>query len=204
MNRVVTDLIVQRIQMAHRWLLESTVGLSEENLCRRPSLTAPPIGWHLWHISRWADRLQATLPRKDPPPDFRPDPNHGIWEREQLAQQWDLDPRTLGTLEDGSGMEHDAAAALPRRIGRDALIDYARRAFAATDMALGDLEPEQLLEARSSIQEYLIANGGITRAPGRDTTLAADLAYHFSHANRHLGMIEALCGLRGTSGSVTV
>jgi hypothetical protein len=119
---VLLPVMVQRITRIHGWILQAVEPLSEDELCHRPARTAPPIGWHLWHIARWTDRVQASLPRRDDPPGYAPNPNQGIWEREQLAARWDLDPSTLGTLEEGSAMDFELAAQLPRRIGREALL----------------------------------------------------------------------------------
>jgi hypothetical protein len=204
MSDPTANAIVQRIHMAHAWILQATKKLTEEEVCRQLGATAPPIGWHLWHIARWADRVQASLPRQDI--HHPPDPNRGFWERERLAEQWDLDPATLGTLQEGSGMSFVDAAVLPRRVGKDVLLAYARQVFAATDEAVTTLRPEQFLEPRQSVMEYRydVTDGRIWRAPGAETTVAADLAFHVSHANRHLGMIEALSGLLGGKGTVSV
>jgi hypothetical protein len=51
---------------------------------------------------------------------------------------------------------------------------------------------------------YTVEDGRIWRAQGKETTLVADLAFHLSHTNRHLGMMEALGGLLERKGTVTV
>ena len=203
MQDSIAQALVDRIQCAHRWLLAATTPLSGETLCRHFGPTAPPIGWHLWHISRWADRVQASLPRRSDAEGYRPNPNAGIWERESMAAEWDLDPRTLGTLEEGSGMMHEDAAALPRKIGKPALVDYATRVFAAFDAGLDELTADAMRATRTSVMEYEIRDGKVYKAPGKETTLAADLGFHLSHANRHLGMIEALRGLADQEGTIT-
>ncbi len=83
---------------------------------------------------------------------------------------------------------------------------YARQTFAATDEAFSRLRPEQFLQARPSVMEYTYdrSTGNIWRTTGAETTVAADVAFHMSHANRHLGMIEALSGLLARKGTVTV
>jgi hypothetical protein len=206
MSEVESTAIVSRIKMAHSWILQATERLTEDELCHRFGPTAPPIGWHLWHIARWADRVQASLPRPDVEPNTPADPNWGIWEQEKIANLWDLDPATLGTLQEGSGMDFDVASELPRHIGRDALLGYARRVFAVTDEALDKLLPAQLQATRESVMQYsyTVEDGKIERAPGKETTLAADLLFHVSHTNRHLGMMEALGGLLERKGTVTV
>ena len=55
-------MILERQQKTHQRLLEIVDDLSEPQLIWRPGPHAPSIGFHLWHMARWADRLQATLP----------------------------------------------------------------------------------------------------------------------------------------------
>ena len=120
-----------------------------------------------------------------------------------MTAEWDLDPSTLGTLEEGIGMDHEDAAALPMKVGKANVVDYARRAFAQLDDALQALEADQFGDVRTSVIEFEICNGEVRKAPGKQTTLAADLTFHLSHVNRHLGMIEALRGLLDEEGSIT-
>ncbi len=53
--------------------------------------------------------------------------------------------------------------------------------------------------------EYVIDTRSkeVSDAPGVETTVAGDLGFHLSHANRHLGMIEALRGVLGIKGTAT-
>ncbi len=203
MQDAADNAIITRIIMAHALLLKATEPLDETDFSRRFGATAPPIGWHLWHVARWADRVQASLPRASDAEDHQPNPNNGLWEQEGLAAEWDLDPGTLGTLEEGSGMDHEDAAALPVKVGKANVVDYAKRAFAQLDDALQTLDAEQFGDARTSVMEYEIRNGQINKARGKETTLAADLAFPLSHINRHLGMIEALPGLLDEDGTIT-
>ncbi len=76
--------------------------------------------------------------------------------------------------------------------------------FAQLDDALQTLEADQFGDVRTSVIEFEIYNGELRKAPGKQTTLAADLTFHLSHINRHLGMIEALRGLLDEDGSITV
>jgi hypothetical protein len=101
--------------------------------------TATPAGWHLWHIARWADVLQASHPNRRFSPDVPWDRSRQIWAIDKLASHWGLQAERLGILEVAAG----------------------------------------------------------ARVP-----VGADLMFHVTHANRHLGMIEALRGvldLRGTA-----
>ena len=69
--------------------------------------------------------------------------------------------------------------------------DYARQAFVAADHAFAALD-DQLLQERG-VDIY-----------GRENSVAYVLLVHLSHAGRHLGMIEALRGVRGLRGTATV
>ncbi len=187
--------LVQRVHMTHGWILKITEELTDEQLSWRLIQTGPPaIGWHLWHISRWADRLQAS---------FHSKPDQGIWETEDLAVKWGLDPSVLGLLETGVLMDRPAASLLPQ-VGKGALLDYARRTFGAADQALADLEVEQFHRRRESILAIKISGDSAIEAPGADTTVAGDLGFHMSHASRHLGMIEVIRGMQGLRGTATI
>jgi uncharacterized damage-inducible protein DinB len=204
MDSVVFQSLVQRLHMVNSNLLKVTQDLADEQLCKRPGLTAPPIGWHLWHISRWADRFQASFPKRGDNYSGEPsNPNRDLWHIENLAAQWDLSPTTLGVLETGAGMEHDVAASIPKIIGKENLLNYGRRVFSASEQALGGLNLAELDDPRTSIMEYEIIGSSIREAPGKETTHMADIMFHITHANRHLGMIEALRGLLDMNGTAT-
>lgn len=202
MSNVSTDPIVQRIQRTHRQILRVTSTLTGEQLARRLAPTATPPGWHLWHIARWADRLQASYPDRPVTNGRRWDLHGQLWIREKLARAWGLASDRLGVLETGAGMADDDAAAVAR-VGREALLDYAERAFGAADEAVVKLATSAGVE-RTSIQEYRVdvERQTIVETDGARVPVAADLAFHVAHANRHLGCIEALRGvldMRGTA-----
>jgi hypothetical protein len=203
MRDTASDEIISRIQWTHQILLDATTSLTEEQFYWRPSPTAPPIGWHLWHIGRWADRVQASLPRSDGSDSVR-DPNNGIWEQEHFAADWDLEPANLGLLETGAMMDAETAARLPRQVGKERLLDYVMRAFAAANEVLDQLTSEQIVSEMESILQFKLVDGNAVRAVGKPTTVAGTLSFHVSHASRHLGMIEALRGLLDQKGTATI
>jgi len=205
MDNIVFDTLVQRLGMVNAHLLKVTQELTEEQFLRRPSPTAPPIGWHLWHIARWADRFQASFPKRGDGNTTEPsDPNRDIWHIENLAARWDLDPGTLGALETGPGMEHDVAASVSKIIGKQNLLHYARRVFAASEQAIKNFPPTDLSNPRKTIMEFEITGATVREVRGKDTTHIADIMFHITHSNRHLGMIEALRGLLDMNGTATV
>jgi hypothetical protein len=95
MQDAADNAIITRIVMAHALLLKATAPLDKRDFSRRFGATAPPIGWHLWHVARWADRVQASLPRASDADDHQPNPNDGLWEQEGLAAEWDLDINSI-------------------------------------------------------------------------------------------------------------
>ena len=87
MDEVLAHLLRQHESLA-RMLRRTVENLTDDQFTRAPGDTAPPIGWHLWHIARWGDRFQATLVDRDAPPE--------IWTTERLAEVCGLDPEELG------------------------------------------------------------------------------------------------------------
>lgn len=205
MSDALLPVVAQRIKQTHRLLLAVTEDLAADAFCRRPATTAPPIGWHLWHISRWADRVQASFPNRPFEPGWRADRAQQIWCREGLALRWGLVPKALGILETGSGMDDDTAATIPL-VGQDRLLDYARRSFSALEEALLAVQAPELAASRNSVMEFRIdpQSKELSDAPGAETTVAGDFGFHLSHGGRHLGMIEALRGVVAIKGTATV
>jgi hypothetical protein len=181
-------MILERQQKTHQRLLEIVDDLSEPQLIWRPGPHALSIGFHLWHMARWADRLQATLPTMALAQS--PDAALELWETERLAERWSWQADTLGYGQSGMEMGDEMAADL-KLPEKQALVGYARLAFAAADRVVGLLEDAQL-EARGA-DIY-----------GHESSVGYVLLVHLSHASRHLGMIECLRGVQGLRGTATV
>jgi hypothetical protein len=167
--------------------------LSESQLSWRPGPAAHSIGWNLWHLARWTDHLQASIPAMTPALAERLGPGRQLWEADELAARWGLEPGQLGQHETGMLMADDAAArlALP---ARNALFDYVRRAFAAAERAVGAIDDVEL--TRPNALER--AGEAASQATVGDAVTA-----HLEHNNRHLGEIECLRGLLGLRGTAT-
>jgi hypothetical protein len=190
MSGPITLMILERQHKTHRRLLEIVEDLSESQLDWRPDAHAPSIGFHLWHMARWADRLQSTLPAMLLAPAQAIDIAQEIWETDALAQQWELQVATLGYGQTGMEMSDEMAVDLklpPKHV----LVEYARAAFAAADRAVGALEDQQLEQRGVDIY-------------GQENSVGYVLLVHLSHASRHLGMIECLRGVQGLRGTATV
>ena len=190
MSGPITDMLFERQQKTHQRLLEIVGDLSETQFAWRQGAHAPSIGFHLWHMARWADRLQATLPAMLIAPTQRPDLAYEIWETDRLAQRWGLQAIALGYGETGMELSDEMAAdlVLPQK---PIVEEYARAAFAAADRAVDLLEDHQLEQRGVDIY-------------GQKNSIGYVLLVHLSHASRHLGMIECVRGMLGLRGTATV
>jgi DinB superfamily len=173
-----TAILAGRMAITHRHLLEAAEKCTDEDLAWHPGPTSPPIAFHLWHAGRWADRWAEAVSGK---------PQR--WHREGLPTKWDF-PADAGTGGTGMELPDDEAAALPFP-GRDQLTTYLRGAFSDLEQAVGALDDETI---RRDADDLI----------GAQAPLDDSLIRHLSHVSRHLGMIEALRGLRGVHGSATV
>jgi DinB superfamily len=172
----------------HRRVLALVDDLSDDQLAARPTGAAHSIAWNLFHLARWADHVQVRLAGQTSDLSRRLGQRRQIWQVEELAAGWGLDPAELGESETGMLMDQAVAArlALPPR---DRLVDYARRAFAASQEAVDAIDDEQLVAVREDDE------------PGR--VVGETVVTHLGHNNRHLGEIECLRGLLGLRGTAT-
>jgi hypothetical protein len=183
----VLALLLDRHESLARMVRRAIEQLSVEQFGYAPGPDAPPIGWHLWHIARWADRFQASIAAPDAPAE--------IWTTESLAEAYGLDAAALGILQLGMGMGVEDAQAVPSTIGRERFAVYQERVLAALGAAIASCDPARLLSPRPSIREYAEVNGVLQYAAPQESTLLADILFYLTHSSRHLGNVEALRGL---------
>jgi hypothetical protein len=167
-----------RFAATHALLLKVAAACSDEDLFWRPGLTAPPIAFHLWHCGRWADRWAEALGSESQ-----------VWIQRGLISEWGF-PSTLGSGDTGMELADEETAVLPFP-GGDVLTAYLRDASARLDGALQQVDDERL----QAVADDLL---------GEQMPLGEALLRQLAHANRHLGMIEALRGLRGAHGTATI
>ncbi len=183
-----SDPIVKSLSGGISWiqnrLIRETNSLTETQFCQQPSPSAPPIGWHVWHVARWADILQASMTDQK---------QH--WELAGLVVKFGLDPMKLGLLQMGSIQSPQEAADIISTMGKEQLLEYARSAFDMTDDALKELALADLYTPRESILRIDWSARPITEGRGANVLLFDDLKFHMNHSQRHLGMIEALIGV---------
>ena len=186
MNNMLTATLVQRTAAVNGWLLGATRDLSDEQLTRWLAPDVPSAGWHLWHIARWADRVHALLPVMIVGSHQLPEVRGELWELESLASQWGFDTTILGYGQTGMEMADKAAASLVFP-SKDVLLDYARRAFAATEAVFGAIEDHHCAVRGPD----LLYAGRLDR----QRSVCEAVVAHVSHASRHLGTIEGIRAL---------
>jgi hypothetical protein len=161
-------------------LLKRVATLTEEQIRWSPNDTTPSIGFHLWHLARWADYLQEEINGA----------GSQVWEQEGLAAQWGLASASLGYAETGYEMDDQAARALALP-NKDELLNYARQAFAKAQQAVRTIGDDQFYQL-SKVQHTKVWN---------DNQIGPQITGWKSHDSRHLGMIEAMVGFLGLPGS---
>jgi hypothetical protein len=172
--------ISRRYRVTHENLLELVEGLTDEQISWTPNQTTPSVGFHVWHLARWADYLQEILNGR----------GSQLWEKEGLAARWNMETASLGYAQTGMSMDEETAITL-RLPGKDLLLDYARRAFAAAYQAVTRIEDREFYKVYETLHGENWHDGQI----------GPILMTWMTHDNRHLGMIECLVGVQGGSGS---
>jgi len=161
-------------------LIELVEGLTDEQIAWSPNETSPSIGFHVWHLARWADYLQEIINGR----------GSQLWEVEGLAAQWNLETNGLGYAQTGMEMDEKTATSL-RLPEKRVLLNYASRSFAAAHEAAANIRDDEFFRV------YECFHG----ENWHDGQIGPIVVTWMTHDNRHLGMIECLVGLQGQSGS---
>jgi hypothetical protein len=135
------EAIKNRFRAAHQRFFKMLEGVTDDQFRWRPTPVAHSIAFQVWHGGRVNDYFQSKIPGLSAGLTQRLGPGRQIWEVEDLAKRWGLDPAALGWNEIGFGMDDTVAAnlALP---SRDVVVDYARRALATADRSVEALTDE--------------------------------------------------------------
>lgn len=187
--------------MVHEWLIRAGEVVSADQFVHTFSTEAPPIGWHLWHMARFADRLHYKLA------DMLDDPSDSeIWHRDNISKSWGISPDKLGVFESGMGQAHEHAQAVIIQVGQTAVVDYAKTVFEKCNTVIDKLADKDFEKTYYGILDYGYdaATGKVWATEPKESVVAQDLIFHASHGSRHLGMMEALRGLLGTAGTLSV
>ncbi|TAK01320.1 MAG: DinB family protein [Chloroflexota bacterium] len=172
-------------------LLAAVRSTTPEHAHQRVGPHAPSIAFHAWHMARWADKHQAALPAWLAGRAI-PGPAAEIWVRDGFAVRWgmaDLDTGDHGGT--GVGLDDDVSAALPLPDVPE-LLAYLEAAFGAFLEGIRAIDDDEALDLE--IVDHF----------DEASTIGDAIADATSHTDRHLGMIEALRGVLGERGTVTV
>ncbi len=180
MSQSILAEIANRYRQNQDNLLELVGGLTDEQIAWTPNGTTPSVGFHIWHMARWADYLQEMINGR----------GTQIWETEDLAAPWNLATQSLGFAATGMGMD-DSVTAVLRLPEKAQLLDYVRKTFAAAQRAIAQIDDAAFRAVYPDLHGEGWHNGQI--GPIIMTWL--------THDNRHTGMIECLIGLQGMSGT---
>lgn len=182
----------------HQRVLHVVEDLDEAQLAARVG-RATSIGFNLWHIARWDDWLQATIPEMTTALHERFGARREIWVADGLAGRWGFDAEALGFSQTGMGMDEGRSALLPMP-SKAELSGYVGRVFAALDEMLGVLDDAALAEDTHLPLERITWSGG-SWPRGK---VGSWVLGFLDHGDRHLGMIEGLKGALGLRGTASV
>lgn len=174
------DAVLARIEMTHNQLLGKLDELDAATITHQGSLSAPPIAFHAWHIARFADRITSVLTGTEE-----------RWTRDAVAASWGMPAIDLGLMDTGIGVPDASALQLPG--------DASLRAYVAA--CFEDVHRAASAHAGNLEQQFDIYGGAL-----EPTVLSVGqvMVAHTAHVNRHLGMIEALVGVAGLRGTVSL
>jgi hypothetical protein len=181
--RTLGETLLRFYRLTHERLLKAAEELSPDQFAWSAGPSLHSVAWQLWHAARWDDVLASYFHRA-----LAHDPRAQVWERESLADRWSLAPGLMGRRDTGTEMSDEAAEEI-RFPDQKEVVGYARLAFAYAEEGI-ELMPDDLLLAVAKDD------------PDGDTQLDNVLIY-LEHLSRHLGMIEAIRGLQGLTGSST-
>ena len=187
--------IIGAYRKTHERIMTLVERLADEQLHWRPTPDSLSIAFHVWHIARWADHIQASFPGMTAELGRRLAPGAQIWEAEDLATQWGFQPDQLGYAATGMTMSESLAVRLAFP-PKETLLDYLRRAFAAVDSSLDAIDEQQFGEAE---HPQPLTEGIWDESPVGDAILS-----HLVHDNRHLGAMECRAGIQTGAGSSSV
>lgn len=188
-------IMIKQYRQSHDRVFSFLQKLSDEQVHWRLSPDSHSIAFHAWHVGRWTDHIQASIPGMTPELGSRLPPGVQIWQAEGLADAWGFNASQLGYGETGMSMPDEIAMRLPFP-SKPILLDYIGKVFAAAERAVNAIDDEQFQNAEQlqPMTEGIWAPGSVGDA----------LISHFIHDNRHLGMMECLLGQQGRPGTATL
>jgi hypothetical protein len=164
--------------------------LLDEQIAWQPHPACNSIAFLVWHMARWEDHMQATIPGMTVELSRRLRPGQQVWERDQLAAKWGLNSAELGELELGTGFDRNLSTE-PLWPQKEVLLEYAQQTFSAVEHAIGFIDEEQFEE----IERSQFENEYMTETLAESVTVGNAVMEHLIHITRHSGEISYLIGL---------
>ena len=186
------EFLLDQIRVGYRRTHESLIDVaqkSDEISFHKPYGTANSIAFNFWHVARWDDSLFPSMAQhvtELAEPLGHPEQ---LWTRENIGQRWLL-PSELGGGAAGTGLPQDTALAAEASRTLAQLLSYATRVF--------DEFADRIKRLDTAALERTLPPQNNKK---NERTVGHWLLYYWEHAARHLGMIEALRGVHGESGS---
>jgi hypothetical protein len=189
------QMIVKDYGDVHRKMLMFLKKLSDEELRWTLPTGSLSIAWHGWHVARWEDHLQAAIPGMTPELEARLGTGGvQLWHSEGVADRWGFQADELGYAETGMQMA-DAVAWAMRFPAKDGLLNYVERVFATATQTVETLSDAEFMQIEQPQD--------MTEGIWGESTVGDAVFEHVTHTYRHLGMMEALLGMQGRSGTAT-
>ena len=187
--------IMNYYREANADVLKTFGALSDGQIAWQPHPACNSIAFLLWHIARWEDHMQATVPGMTEELSRRLRLGQQIWERDRLAAKWGFASAQLGELELGTGFDRNVSNELPWP-KKEVLLEYARQTFAAVEHAISFIDEEQFEE----IERSQFDNEYMNETMDQSVTVGNAIMEHLIHTAHHLGEIYYLIGLMKQSG----
>jgi len=117
--------IVDRIEAAYRWIDRLSEGLTDEQFYYQPTADTNSIAWLVWHLSRWRDRISASVTGETQ-----------VWISDGWAERFSM-------AEDRTGLGDTPEQVAAFRVPRGQVLGYAEAAHRAILERVTKLTPEQ-------------------------------------------------------------
>ena len=117
--------IVDRLDAAYRWIENLSEGITDEQFYYQPTADSNSIAWLVWHLSRWRDRVSASVTGEVQ-----------VWISDGWAQRF-------GMEEERTGLGDTPEQVASFRVPRDQVLGYAAAAHRAIVERVSKLTPAQ-------------------------------------------------------------
>jgi uncharacterized damage-inducible protein DinB len=182
--------IVTNFRETNAEVLKVIHELSDDELGWRPNSFCHSMAFIVWHIARWTDHLQATIPGMTEELGRRLPAGQQVWDKGQFAKHWGLEAIQLGYLETGTDIDIENSGE-PNWPKKDVLLNYAQQVFLAVEYAISSIDEEQFQEFER--QQY--HDDIMEKSRAKTNTVGNAIMEHLIHNVHHMGEFYYLRGL---------